>query len=260
MDAAKEIARGVGGVDLMLVGHGGHLSREMIFVGKTPLIQPGDEGKAVVVIDARLTDKRVTGVSGRVTKLDDSFPDDARMTALISQYKDAVRAANIAPEWEDMDKPMFAGGEACTGCHPAEHAQWESTGHATAWDTLVREKVSTDLDCVPCHVTGFGRFNGFRRQDLTPTLKNVQCEVCHGPGKDHIALITEGRDRTSLPNMGLTPISSGMCTMCHKDHHDPEFNFATDVDFVVHDQEAFRREAGDSLTAMIERLRATQHE
>lgn len=248
MDPAKELARGIGGVDLMPVGHGNFRNKDPVFIGKIPLIQPGDQGRMLAVMEAELTDqKRFQGARARLVALDASYPDDEPMTALVKDYREAIRAANILPEWPDMDKEMFLGTETCMTCHPQEDEQWKTTRHARAWDTMVREKVDRDLECVPCHVTGFGKWNGFRRADVTPKLMNVQCEMCHGPGKEHYDLITGGGDRDRLPMHGLEPITPKTCTQCHRDEHDPEFNYNEDIFLVAHRPEEFRRKFEEML-------------
>ncbi len=261
MDPAKEIARGVGGFDMMLVGHGNFRNNGAIFVGKTALIQPGDQGRMIAVLDARLTDQmKVAGATGRLVALDDSYPDDERMTAILTRYKEAVHTANIAPEWENMDEQKYLGTAACEGCHPDEAEQWKATQHARAWQTLIDEKVDRDLECVPCHVTGFGTFNGFRRADLTPTMMDVQCEVCHGPGKDHFELISGGGDRSRLPLHGMKIINPKTCTACHRDDHDPTFDYPTDLMLVVHKPEEFKRELEKALRERAERMPPSEQE
>jgi 2',3'-cyclic-nucleotide 2'-phosphodiesterase (5'-nucleotidase family) len=251
MDPAKEIAHGVGGVDLMPVGHGNFRNKEAVFIGKTPLMQPGDQGRMVAVMEAKLTNqKRFAGATARLVSLDASYPDDEPMAALVKDYRGAVRAANILPEWPDMDKEMYLGTETCVGCHPQEDEQWKTTRHAHAWETMVKEGVDRDLECVPCHVTGFGSWNGFRRADVTPDRMNVQCEVCHGPGKDHYELITGGGDRTRLPLHGLLPITPKTCTQCHRDHHDPEFDYNKKIFLVAHKPEEFRKKFEEMLKNM----------
>jgi 2',3'-cyclic-nucleotide 2'-phosphodiesterase (5'-nucleotidase family) len=255
MTAAKEIAHGVGGVDLMPVGHGNYRNKETVFVGKTPLMQPGDQGRMLAVFEARLTDqKRFAGAQARLVALDDSYPDDESMAALVKDYRIVVRSANILPEWPEMDKEMFLGTEACQGCHPAETDQWKSTRHAHAWETMVKEGVDKDPECVPCHVTGFGKFNGFRRADVTPTLMDVQCEMCHGMGKPHYDLITGGGDRKAVPFHGTEPITQKTCTQCHRDEHDPEFDYGKKIGLVAHDQERFQR----NFQKALEEFRASQ--
>jgi hypothetical protein len=99
-------------------------------------------------------------------------------------------------------------------------------------------------------VTGFGRWNGFRHKDVNPQLVDVQCEVCHGPGKAHYDLITSGGDRTEKPFFALEPVTERMCRSCHRDHHDPEFNYQEQIFAVAHDPDEFRAELEEALARM----------
>jgi hypothetical protein len=92
-------------------------------------------------------------------------------------------------------------------------------------------------------------FNGFRRADLTPNLMDVQCEVCHGPGKEHYDLITGGGDRSRLPLHGMKLIVPKTCTSCHQGDHDPTFDYTSDLLHVVHDVEGFKAELEKALKA-----------
>jgi hypothetical protein len=228
---------------MMLVGHGNYRNKEPVMVGKTIIIQPGDQGRMLALLESRVSpQKKVTGSDATLIALTDTYPDDQPTTALIAEYRGVIRKANIVPEWPEMDKEMFLGDAACMGCHTAEYEQWATTRHAKAWQTMVDKEVDTDPECVGCHVTGYGRWNGFRHKDINLNLANVQCEVCHGPGKEHYELITGGGDRTAKPHHALEPITQKMCESCHRNEHDPEFNYQKDLFPVVHDQARFRAE------------------
>jgi hypothetical protein len=89
------------------------------------------------------------------------------------------------------DLPTFVGSEGCKGCHKKAYKVWEKSGHAHAYQTLVSAKRPSlrqhDPECIVCHTVGFGHTGGFRGAADTPSLKNVGCESCHGPGSIHLA-------------------------------------------------------------------------
>jgi hypothetical protein len=66
-----------------------------------------------------------------------------------------------------------------------------------------------NLDCVSCHVTGYGRAGGSTVTHVDK-LKDVQCEVCHGPGSLHAAAPTAVR---------LSSPGADVCTSCHHPPH-----------------------------------------
>jgi len=81
----------------------------------------------------------------------------------------------------------FVGAAACKGCHEAQHKDWETSRHAHAYRTLVKDRRHFDLDCWSCHVTGAGQPGGPSGPYDVGPMRNVQCEACHGTGRKHAA-------------------------------------------------------------------------
>ena len=140
-----------------------------------------------------------------------------------SQLVEAAKAAITALVPEDPGRFVprivktegspFAGGEACVGCHSAEHAQWSTTGHARAWTSLVADGRAMDSDCYRCHVTGAGAEGGPTSPASTAGFRDVQCEACHGPGREHIA------DPKAKEKVVRSPTPE-TCTTCHDGQQD----------------------------------------
>jgi hypothetical protein len=91
--------------------------------------------------------------------------------------------------------------------------------HASAWHTLVAGKKQNDYKCVGCHVTGYGQVGG-SSLGHTDRLRDVQCEVCHGPGSTHVA--AEGLEDPPAVSRA-TPAST--CTTCHTEQHSDTFQY-----------------------------------
>src|SRR5262249_49755890 len=89
----------------------------------------------------------------------------------------------------EFPEATYVGSQACEKCHANAYAIWQKTPHAHAYHTLETAKSpgqrQYDGECVVCHVTGFGYVSGFSNEEKTPTLKDVGCESCHGPGSLH---------------------------------------------------------------------------
>ena len=68
-----------------------------------------------------------------------------------------------------------------------------------------------------CHVVGLGRRGGFINAKATPTLVDVQCEACHGPGQAH----------ADSPAPGYGAAGARSCLGCHTEENSPEFDFFT---------------------------------
>ena len=163
----------------------------------------------------------------RYIALDSNIPDDASAlevvttahTEFTNEQNTSAQAAAAPAKPNALlgggDSP-YVGVETCAGCHEKEHQVWVNTRHAHAMATLEKKNQQFDNECVRCHVVGFQR-GGFQSLYTTPQFANVQCEECHGPGRQH----------ASNPGKGYgfmaTPVG---CMQCHKEPNDPDFDFA----------------------------------
>ena len=109
----------------------------------------------------------------------------------------------------------YVSATACQRCHEQEYLQWSATRHAFAYETLLKKDRYFDAGCVSCHTTGFGYSTGFHIGDSDSTLKGVQCETCHGPGKQHV-----GNPKKSNIRNGA---DTSLCLACHDTKHSPGF-------------------------------------
>lgn len=115
--------------------------------------------------------------------------DKAVKDGLVSYYKrvndfnkDAFK--DRKPEPAEAGQASYIGVERCTECHDDARKVWDKTAHATAYPTLQKDFKEFNLDCVSCHVTGYGKPGG-STVTFNEKLQNVQCEECHGPGSLH---------------------------------------------------------------------------
>lgn len=116
---------------------------------------------------------------------------------------------------EQQQENGYASAAACQQCHEQEHLQWSATRHAFAYQTLLKKERYFDAGCVSCHTTGFGYTTGFQIGDQNATLQGVQCETCHGPGKQHV-----GNPKKSNIRSGA---DTSLCLQCHDTKHSPGF-------------------------------------
>lgn len=135
---------------------------------------------------------------------------------LYRQYQRMVADSGLLASYRRVPLPRgarYVGSQACQRCHRYEYDTASIQPHALAYKTL--EKVGSHLDpeCVVCHVVGLGYEGGFTSLDQTPDLAGVGCEVCHGPGWQHVR--TGGRARTTGPRLS--------CLDCHSPEHSPEY-------------------------------------
>lgn len=91
---------------------------------------------------------------------------------------------------EPESTPRYVGSEKCERCHQSAYKIWKESGHGHAYKTLVDAKNPSnrqfDPECIVCHTVGYGYKGGFVSLEKSPTLVNVGCESCHGPGSEHL--------------------------------------------------------------------------
>ncbi len=116
--------------------------------------------------------------------------------------------------------PYYLGGSTCATCHAGKASEWDMTGHAVAWASLMTSD-HAGPSCFPCHsvqtlpelgATPIAGNSGF---DDVPTamFENVQCENCHGPGSTHIT--------GPATNQEILSFNADICGSCHEGAHHP---------------------------------------
>lgn len=176
-----------------------------------------------------------------------SLPCDPEVVAAKQAYDKAAGAANIAAA--ATDKPPepatgeagFVGMQECSSCHKKAFEMWKTTKHAAAWETLETQSKEGHLDCVYCHVTGFGEPGGSTIA-VNEELRDVQCEVCHGPGSLHVEADGDGHI--------IRRPDEDRCVSCHNPEHSDTFQleaYLRDVTGPGHG-EKFRESLGEGPT------------
>ena len=112
----------------------------------------------------------------------------------------------------------YMGYTSCEDCHPDIVEGWKKTKHANAFENLKTqgpEKQETP-GCFRCHVVGYDEDGGYIDMELTPELKDVQCEACHGMGRKH----TESGSADDIKKSG-----EAVCRKCHTEGQDKNFDY-----------------------------------
>jgi hypothetical protein len=152
---------------------------------------------------------------------------------LVSAF--ALLALGAIPAAEAADHE-YVGSNNCRKCHIREYRSWAETTMAKSFEVLkpgerAAEKTAagldpakdytTDVECVRCHSTGYGKPGGFVDIKSTPNLAGIGCESCHGPGgtylKDgYMTLENKEYKKADLVAVGLTDsVTEDLCTGCH---------------------------------------------
>ncbi len=139
----------------------------------------------------------------------------------------------------------YTGDSACTDCHADAAEFWKKTIHAEAWKTLVDRGQQFDYECIGCHVTGFDKPGGSNLAH-NDKLRDVQCEVCHGPGSIHVA--KGGEEKPAAIKRG--PTDDLCASQCHTHEHSDTFQleaYLRDITGPGHGPER-RKKLGDGPT------------
>jgi hypothetical protein len=163
--------------------------------------------------------------SVRFVPLEASLPSDPGVGAVVAAYDRDVGKLNLTwatKHGQDCRPPRrnesaFVGSSVCRTCHAGAFAVWEKSRHALGYETLEGLGKQFHLDCIGCHVTGFGRPGGVCRVDRVAGREDVGCEACHGPGSIHSTAPT-------AKNVSLGDTEQA-CTGCHDRENSPHFDF-----------------------------------
>jgi len=118
---------------------------------------------------------------------------------------------------------VYVGSKVCSECHEEQYSKFKRYAKKANSSHSIKSMAS-DLtkeeqkECFGCHTTGYGQAGGFRSFEETPELANAGCEVCHGPGSEHVA---EGGDTQFIK----TTLSIKDCESCHSEERVDAFNF-----------------------------------
>jgi len=118
-----------------------------------------------------------------------------------------------------QEEPYYIGNRKCRLCHFEYFKEWEQDPHANAFVRLGRMK--NNPYCLKCHTTGYREPQGFVSEKITPELRGVQCEACHGPGSKHK---DNPSDKGALP-IGRKIDYERVCIKCHDRNWTPEFDY-----------------------------------
>lgn len=119
---------------------------------------------------------------------------------------------------------VYMGSASCKPCHTSIYTEYEKTRHSKAYATLVQTSDNNNPNCIFCHVTGLPERLAHLKTTVPPRLLEVGCEVCHGPGQQHIKNPKTIRLQRDVPE--------ATCLACHTTDHSNNFNYGRDVNIV----------------------------
>lgn len=226
---AQKIAQDVPGIDVVVVGHAPGQGE----VAPTPAgpiyARSGQRGQNVARTTVDLEGGRITNLASAVVVLGGSVRVDETTLGIVKAFEDKLNdqqkahdaqvASSGATTTNTPVADRFLGAQTCGRCHADTYEQWKNTKHAHAMETLTTAKQDANVECVKCHVVGFGEATGFISLASTPTLKDVQCEQCHGMATKHSE---------------YQQVTEATCIKCHSAERDPNWNFEKRWETIQH--------------------------
>lgn len=214
-----------------------------VTVGKTLLVSPGHKGKFVALL-GYYPQEETQKYRFDLVRLDgDRFKNDPKMIQHMQLYQDLLKDGNLIESEPAIkhDKGTYVGAQKCGECHTKAFAKWKESKHSHAFESLKTGRLGIsriyDPECIGCHTVGWkvsgpltrivSRFESSYVNDTTAHLKGVQCENCHGPGSEHIALIEADKkaEASKLMRVTLEDSEKNQCRTCHDGDNSPKFKF-----------------------------------
>jgi hypothetical protein len=184
---------------------------------KQPLVlSVGQLGKYIGKLTVQLGEKQELRLDYTKVPIDEKLPADEELVKLYRDYQLMVKEENLLEKVIKVPLPNgleYLGSTSCNSCHKYEYEKWSTKRHAAAYQTLVDVGSQYDPECVSCHVVGLEYETGFVSQKSPEDLRNVGCEICHGPGSKHMTAILMAQEQTGISEPQST------CIDCHTPEH-----------------------------------------
>ncbi len=223
----KKLAKNVPDIDLIIGGRATQRLPQPITTGKTIIVHAYRRGQYLGRLDIAAQTASPPWqftMKNTLIPLGEKIADDPAIAQLTKEYRARVIAMNRQEFFQEklhdknraaMGEAQYAGVNYCASCHKVQYDNWLNTSHAYAYETLMKDCNNYDIECLPCHTTGFKEPGGFAiGQGHESSFINVQCEACHGPGKKHTAAGNIIRDASEV-----------VCKQCHDEKNSPRFNY-----------------------------------
>ena len=158
-----------------------------------------------------------------------------QLTAVGLLLSSALAWADAVGDAAAVIEHDFVGARKCKSCHGKElmgdqNATWRKGLHRRAFDTLkspeslaiakargLEVPPSQAPECLACHVTAFGVPEARIWKPLAAAA-GVQCESCHGPGRDYRKKkVMDDLDRARAKGLWNPDGEHGICQRCHNE-------------------------------------------
>lgn len=242
--AMAELARQFFEVDVIVGGKVEQASNELIKENRSVIVYNTDKGKSVGRLDILPASERDWSYTNDFFLLKESMKMDTQVAAFVEEYKLQLKERDFNPVKDDEEglssisasrsknADTYIGSESCVACHKTAHDVWAESAHARAFEALEREGNQYNPRCLKCHTVGYMASDGYINLKLTPKLKNVSCEACHGRGDHHVRLMSKQQVPVKQVIMKKT-----LCTECHDEDNSPDFDEIKYWEKIAHGKE-----------------------
>ena len=231
---AVQLAVDNSNINIIINGYKHQFSSPPATINKSTLMYAEDEGRVLGELRFLIGPGRQLDVNPISHFLTATVKDDPEMAVFLAKARTEISATQLqlakldaTPSIPAKSDPVseFVTASNCGSCHPSQYDTWSKSAHSHAMEILRKEHKEFDTGCVGCHVTGFKKSGGFIDLYETSRLANVQCEVCHGPGRGH------GLNPKTVKMLKAGPET---CQGCHTNSRSPEFDFTTYWEKIKH--------------------------
>ncbi|NOX90096.1 MAG: LysM peptidoglycan-binding domain-containing protein [Calditrichaeota bacterium] len=242
LEEDKQIAKQFPEINFIIGAHSENLLKKPVIEGGTAIFQVEHYAHYLGVLDVKVEGNRVINYQNKVVKLE-SVPVVREAAQIYQTYLDAsdalVDSLSLKAKQANRDYKANPKPSDCGSCHFDEYNHWSRTQHAFAWEVITKDGRTTDVSCLSCHTTRFGKSGGFVSAEVTPGLVNVGCVSCHTDFEGH-------PDKKESMN----PISEATCVQCHDKPNSPDFELSYYRKAVLHKMKYHVVRKGDWLSKL----------
>ncbi len=216
IEDGRKLAERFPELDAVICGHEGASLQVPERVGKTWLLAPGRNGEWVGRLTLRLgEDGKAAEGDAQLIAMDDQIADHPEVAQIIAEYQADVQGV-LRAEVANANQDPLSSPEACAACHAEEYAQWQTTPHAAAAETLRKLDREFDPSCWDCHSSTPLAAQAAR-------VPSVTCVSCHRVAEPR----TDGHG-------AVAPVAVELCLECHTEGKSPHFAYEPYLAKVTH--------------------------
>lgn len=230
-DAIKEIAKQFFEINVIVGGDVLQATTMPLRENHSIVVLNTDKGKNVGRLNVRYISEDDWKYDSELFTVAESMERDAQIAQLIDDYKLQLKESEFHPIKDDEEglsaitavrsknADKYIGPASCEECHKSAYKIWSESKHTNAFKALEDENDHYNPKCLQCHTVGYMASDGYISQELTPNLKSVSCEACHGRGDHHVKLESDKEVKIEKLEMKKT-----VCITCHDKENSPDFD------------------------------------